>query len=325
MSKQLKDFFKITISLGLGIFIFWLAYRKMDTKQIFEVLSGKVHYKFIVISIFIGILSNLFRGLRWKILIDSLDEQKPTVVNTFFAVLIGYFVNFLFPRAGEIVRCGIITKYHQIAITKVIGTMLAERAFDLIVLILMVAGAFLIQMKLFPGFIEKHISFSFSSSFLWILIILVILFVLFYVLRNKIKNAFVYKQIVAFLKDILFGIKTSLRLKKKFWFLFYTVGVWGCYFLMLYIPIFAFEFTSHLSVVAVFFTLVMGSLGTLVPVQGGIGAWHFMTIISLGLFGVGEIEAGAFALIVHGAQMFSYMLGGIFAFVGLPFVNKSRN
>jgi uncharacterized membrane protein YbhN (UPF0104 family) len=68
----------------------------------------------------------------------------------------------------------------------------------------------------------------------------------------------------------------------------------------------------------------MGSLGTIVPVQGGIGTWHFMTILAMGLYGIGGVQAGAFALIVHGAQMFSYMFGGIVAFIVLPFVNKTN-
>ena len=93
---------------------------------------------------------------------------------------------------------------------------------------------------------------------------------------------------------------------------------------MVYIPIFAFDFTSSLSIAAVFFVFVMGNLGTAAPVQGGIGTWHFMTIMSLVLFGVGEVEAGAFALIVHGSQMFAHMLGGILSFIALPIVNARR-
>ena len=324
MKKHLKTILKVTISLLMGIFIFWWAYRTMDTEKIFEILRNNVRYKYIWIGVFIGVLADLFRALRWKMQIDALGEQKPTTLNTFFAVMIGYFVNFLVPRAGEVVRCGIINRYHKIAFTKVLGTMIAERAFDIIIMLLLTVVGVLLQMTLFKKIVPDGMTFSFSGAYYWIGGIL-LLVLLFFVFRSKLKNTFAYKKIASVLKDIGLGIKTSLQLKKRYLFFLYTLGIWGCYYLMVYVPIFAFDFTSHLSVAAVFFVFIMGNLGTAAPVQGGIGTWHFMTIMSLMLFGVGEVEAGAFALIVHGSQMFSYMVGGILSFIGLPIANARRN
>ncbi len=325
MNKFLKNTLKVSASLALGIFIFWLAYRQMDTKQIFEILSGNVRYEYIWIGVFIGILADVFRALRWKMQIDALEEQKPTVINTLFAVMIGYFVNFLVPRAGEVVRCGIINRYHKIAFTKVLGTMIAERAFDFIVLLSLIAFGALIQMNLFMGMFSEHVSFSHPSmSMVYWLIGICAFLLLLWLFRKRIRETFAYRKFVALVKDIWIGIKTSLRLKRRYLFFLYTIGIWGCYFLMLYIPVFAFDFTSELSIAAIFFTFIMGSLGTVAPVQGGIGTFHFMTIASLTLFGIGKAEAGAFALIVHGSQMASYMIGGILSFIGLPLVNSGK-
>lgn len=296
----------------------------MDTEKIFEILRNNVRYEYIWIGVFIGILADLLRALRWKMQIDALGEQKPTTLNTFFAVMIGYFVNFLIPRGGEVVRCGIINQYHKIAFTKVLGTMIAERAFDIIIMILLTATGILLQITLFKKIVPDGISLSFSATIYWSIGILLLLILLFFIFRKKLKNTFVYKKIAAMLKDIGLGIKTSLQLKRRNLFFLYTIGIWSCYFFMTYIPIFAFDFASNLSIAAVFFVFVMGNLGTAAPLPGGIGSWHYMTIASLVLFGIGETEAGAFAVIVHGSQMFAYMLGGVLSFIGLPIAN-ARN
>ena len=324
MKKHLKTALKVTISLLMGIFIFWWAYRNMDTEKIFEILRNNVRYEYIWIGVFIGILADLLRALRWKMQIDALGEQKPTTLNTFFAVMIGYFVNFLIPRGGEVVRCGIINQYHKIAFTKVLGTMIAERAFDIIIMFLLTAAGILLQITLFNKIFPDGMSFSFSEMYYWIGSTLLLLCVLFFIFRSELKNTFAYKKIAAMFKDIGLGIKTSLQLKNRNLFFLYTIGIWGCYFLMTYIPIFAFGFENNLSVAAVFFVFVMGNLGTAAPVPGGIGAWHYMTIASLMLFGIGEVEAGAFAVIVHGSQMFAYMIGGILSFIGLPIANSKE-
>jgi len=323
MKKHLKTILKVTISLLMGIFIFWWAYRKMDTEQIFEILKYNVRYEYIWLGVLIGVFADLFRALRWKMQIDALGEQKPTTLNTFFAVTIGYFVNLLIPRAGEVVRCGIINRYHKIAFTKVLGTMIAERAFDIIIMFSLIAAGILVQIALFEKIVPDGMSFSFSGIYYWLGGAL-LLFLLFLIFRNKLRNTFLYKKITALLKDVGLGIKTSLQLKKKYLFFLYTIALWGCYYLMVYVPIFAFDFTSNLSIAAVFFVFVMGNLGNAAPVQGGIGTWHFMTIMSLMLFGVGEVEAGAFALIVHGSQMLSYMIGGVLSFIGLPIANVRK-
>jgi uncharacterized protein (TIRG00374 family) len=324
MKKVLKNLLKVSLSLGLGVLIFWLAYRKMDTEQIFDILKRNVRYEYVGIAIAIGILSHFFRALRWKMQMDALGERKPSVTNTFCAVLVGYFANFLFPRAGEVARCGIITQYDKIPFTKVLGTMIAERAFDAVVMLLLTLAAFLIHMNLFADFIDNHLSLSLSSFqfALWALGILLIFILLFYLLKSKIENMFIYKKIAALAKDIFVGIKTSLKLEKLYLFFIYTVVLWLCYYLMIYLPIYSFDFTSHLTASDMFFVYVMGGLATVIPVQGAIGTFHFFVIVSLMMFGIGETEAGAFAIIVHGAQMFSYMFGGIVAMAALPIVNR---
>lgn len=80
--------------------------------------------------------------------------------------------------------------------------------------------------------------------------------------------------------------------ERKFWFVFYTLFIWFCYFMQLYVCIFAFPGMEDLTVSAVLLLYVLGSLGMLLPVQGGIGPWHFAVIAGLSYYGITGNEAG---------------------------------
>jgi uncharacterized membrane protein YbhN (UPF0104 family) len=97
------------------------------------------------------------------------------------------------------------------------------------------------------------------------------------------------------------------------------------YFAMVYVCFFSFEATSQLGVVAGFTILLTGSLGMLVPVQGGLGTWHAMVIATLVLFGIDTEMAGVFALVVHGAQTLMIIITGLLAFVILPLTNSDKS
>src|SRR5690606_2150713 len=81
------------------------------------------------------ILSHLSRALRWKILMEPLG-YKPSTFNTFSAVMIGYLVNAGVPRLGEVVKCTLLSRYENVRADKLIGTIVVERAFDALCLLI---------------------------------------------------------------------------------------------------------------------------------------------------------------------------------------------
>ena len=87
--------------------------------------------------------------------------------------------------------------------------------------------------------------------------------------------------------------------------------------MQLYVCIFAFPGMEDLTVSAVLLLYVLGSLGMLLPVQGGIGPWHFAVIAGLSYYGITGNEAGAFAFVAHGSQMVLIVLIGIYAFISM--------
>jgi uncharacterized membrane protein YbhN (UPF0104 family) len=69
----------------------------------------------------------------------------------------------------------------------------------------------------------------------------------------------------------------------------------------------------------------MGSLGVAVPVQGGIGVWHFMVISTLVMFGVNKTDAEAFAFIVFAVQSIWIVMAGLFGIMALPLTNRDKS
>ena len=94
------------------------------------------------------------------------------------------------------------------------------------------------------------------------------------------------------------------------------------YYLMLYVVFFSFDFTSHLSAIAGLTTFVLASFGMVAPVQGGIGAWHFMTIESLALYGIAKSDVTVFALLAHSSMTGMLIILGLLALMVLPFINR---
>jgi hypothetical protein len=94
---------------------------------------------------------------------------------------------------------------------------------------------------------------------------------------------------------------------------------------MMYVIFFSFGFTSHLGLLAGLTVFVLGSFGMVAPVQGGIGAWHFMVIEGLALYGVDKADGKVFALLAHGTSTVMLIVLGLIGLIALPFVNERED
>ncbi len=81
----------------------------------------------------------------------------PSRLNAFFAVMIGYFVNLGAPRLGEVVKCTILARYEKIPAQKLVGTIVAERAFDVICLIVAFGLTFVFQFDIISSLLHDYV------------------------------------------------------------------------------------------------------------------------------------------------------------------------
>ncbi|GAB1453575.1 lysylphosphatidylglycerol synthase transmembrane domain-containing protein [Draconibacterium sp.] len=325
MKKTVIKILKFLIFFTLGIFIFWWIYKDQDIERIKSVLKNEVNYFWVVVSLVIGLISHISRTLRWGLMIEPIGH-KPRFANTFIAVMVGYLMNMAFPRMGEISRCGVLSRYEKISFTKLFGTVVAERLIDVLSLLVLLVVVIVSQFGQMLSFIQHNpeikekLTSVFTSPYLLIGVIVII--VLAYLFRNTFKQTSIFKRIVTILQNFKEGFISIRSIKRKGWFWFHSVFIWFCYYLMLYAVFFAFDFTSDLNPIAGLTTFVFASFGMVAPVQGGIGAWHFMAIEALSLYGVTYENGVIFAFVAHASSTLMIIIVGLISMMVLPFINR---
>jgi uncharacterized protein (TIRG00374 family) len=242
--------------------------------------------------------------------------------------MVGYFANVIVPRAGEISRCGILKKTDNVNMTSSIGTVVAERLIDLIMLISIVTIAFLVEFDLLNqyvgGFIHNRWMQLSRNIFLVYLIIgvMLVLFLVGYILirthKEKFKHNALYLKIRHFMRELAEGFVSIRKLDNVWGFIVSSLLIWVLYYLMSYVAFFAIPETSNLGLIAGLSILAMSSLGMLAPVQGGIGAYHALVAGVLTFYGINETDGAFFAGLLHSSQVLMILVvGGTSFFISL--------
>lgn len=306
----------------MGVVLFWLAVRGNDINKILAEIRN-ANYIWIALAIIAMFLSHIVRALRWNQLLDTLNFKTKTHT-TFYAVMIGYFVNNAIARLGEITRCGVLARHHKVPVNSVIGTVIAERAFDMLTMFFILLITILSQIYFLGDFINEQIflpitnKFSVSTPTLLIMgggfIGLCLLFFFLYRLSlPKLRKLKLFHKIIDLIKGFWQGIKTIKNIKHKNLFIFYSLLMWGFYTLTIYICFQSLSATRHLTFIDALTIMALGSIGTLVPTPGGIGAYqYFVTISLVSLFLIEKNTASAFANLVYFTQwLMINIVGGI--------------
>ncbi|MDQ3535379.1 MAG: flippase-like domain-containing protein, partial [Bacteroidota bacterium] len=287
-------------------------------------------YSWVILSVLLSIISHFARAYRWNILISPLG-YKLNIFRTFLAVMVGYFANLLLPRMGEVTKCAVLKRTDNVPLTLSLGTVVAERVLDFIVLMSLLAITIIVEYNLLKDFFfgffynktsglgENLVGIYMMGGFIILMIILVVVFGK--KLFNKMRSlSFIYK-FKATLKELIKGLLSIKTIENKTGFWFSTVIIWVMYYLMAYIVVFALPQTSGLGFTAGLTILVMGGLGMAAPVQGGIGTYHALVSSVLVLYGIKETDGVLFATVLHTSQtLMVLVVGGIC----LLFVSFSR-
>ena len=324
--KKFRTLIKVLLPLSLGIILLWYLYRNEDKSEIMNIIKKDVRYDIIFFSLIFGLMGNMIRGWRWCILIDSLGKRVRRS-NAIFSVLGNYSINLVLPRVGEIWRCGVISKYEKIPFSKLLGTLFVDRIMDTFVVGLLTLCLSVFNIRFFRNFFSENpplfieMLYKMLSS-VWFYGGIVMLALSIWFVFVRLKHLSFVQKTVGLLKNVLEGFKSLWKNKQKGRFFIETLLIWCCYFAYFYITFFAFDFTKDLGVRIGLIAFAMSSIGVAVPVQGGIGVWHFMVMSTLVAFGVEKNDAGAFALAVFTVQTVWVALVGLFGVVALPVINK---
>jgi uncharacterized membrane protein YbhN (UPF0104 family) len=334
MNKKLRAYLQYFFFIVIAGFFVWLSLRNINAEKWEKLKDAIAHARLWVFFpvLFLLLLSHWIRALRWKMLIEPLG-YRPSSINTFFGVMVGYFVNLGAPRLGEIIKCTVLARYEKIRADKLVGTIVAERAFDLLSLVIVFAITLGLEFKTIGGWTSDWLASmytssegNFSLSRLLIVIgsIILVIFGLRLLFTRFLHINFV-QQFKVILKGIWHGL-TSIRLvKNKLLFLFYTVAIWALYVVSTLIGFDVLDQTSNLGIGAAFSALIMGSIGMIFS-PGGIGAYPWFIQQTVLLYGIPEEPYGqALGWLLWLGQFVIFVLFGALSFILLPTFNKKKN
>lgn len=329
MRKKIFSILKYLLFLGIGVFLIWWQVGKMTELQKIQFIDSlrNLHYIYLIPIIGMALLSHWSRALRWKLLLESMGYY-PSTSNTFYATMVGYFGNNFVPRAGEIMRSSMLTKYEKIPFSKAFGTVIIERLFDFISYLTIILITILIQIDIVRDFISDKMEAIFhekTSGSLWILLgVLLILGVIAFFLTKWVFYKFGGTRLIKKVKQILSGLKegvfTIIHLKKRKTFLLHTLFIWTMYLMQVYVGFKALDITANLEIGAAFSVLSLSTLAMIIS-PGGIGAFPVAVQQVLLVYQVDNIS---FGWLIWGANTTLIILLGLLSFSLLHFKNKNE-
>ena len=333
MQKRLISALQYGFFLGLGIFLVWWSIHKMSDKDYHEFIKAikTANYTLLIPVFFLLFASFISRAMRWKILMGSMG-YNPKLSNTFCAVLVGHLANLAFPRLGEVLKCTILGKYEKVPPDKLVGTILVERAVDLISFFIIIIISLLSQAKIVGAYAKNAFDKYFLSENIMFVIIkittvLIILVGGFFLLQHIFKK-YGYIKFVTKLKGIFDGVITGLlsvkKLKNKWLFIFHSIFIWVCYLLSTYIGFYAIKETAALPILASFPILVFGSIATMIT-PGGIGLYPVFITEAMKLYNIPESYGSANGWLQWSVQFVIIIIVGFISLLLLPYLNKSKN
>lgn len=316
MKKATIQLLKIILPLALGVFLIYISYSQFTTAELDEIASylANANYSWIALSTLLAFLSHLSRAWRWNYMLETIGK-KPQFITNIMAIGAGYAMNLIIPRSGEISRAAIVNRTDQVPMDKAIGTIIAERVLDFIILLIITAVAALTAGAAVISFFKDGLYSAFAKAEpSKILLYLTITILVLIVLRFIFKRINFFYKIKGFITGMKEGFMTIWNMKKKEWYIAHTLFIWGMYLAMFYVSIFAIPGTSGMSVSALLCSFVAGSFAVAFT-NGGFGAYPYFIAQVLLIFNIAEPLGTSFGWILWLSQTLLVLVYGLLSFL----------
>ncbi len=330
---NLKNILKYLISLAIAGGLLWFTFQQshLDAADLWQKIKG-ADYRWVLVSAIFTIIAHWSRAERWRILLEPVVTQRPTSLDTTVSVLTGYLANLALPRAGEFVRCGTLFRLSGVPVNVSFGAVVAERLFDLLMLVLLLAATFILEFdrisQFFMDFLGNKLPkagavSSGSGVLLLVVAVLLGLALLSWFLFNRYREALgkhpLYQKASGFLKGLLNGLLSVRKIRRPWTFVLHTLLIWTMYYLMSYTLFFAMPATENLGPLAGLTILMVGTLGMAAPTPGGIGSFHLLVGQVALLYGLTSQDGQVLATFIHGVSTLMIITLGILSLLVVLF------
>ncbi len=314
------------IPLVITVGLCWLLFHNIDMKQMWDIIRHECDFFWIGLNLLLGILAQIWRALRWGIQLKAIGV-RPTLWQLILSIFGTYSVNLVFPRLGEVWRTGYIAERRNASFTEVFGSMVAERLADTLTVALFMLATLIASGSQLKEYLAQDpdkldfITATISSPIFWGAIIATLVAIWWLFVR------FPENKVIATVRRIWGGLWKGFsaiwKMPGKGMWLFYTVLLWGSYFMALYCAFRSFPLTSKVldvyGIQALLVCYVFTSLSMAVPSNGGIGPWQWAMIFGLSFYAAGvpgltTEYSTSFANLVLGVQTLLQIFLGILTF-----------
>ena len=330
--SKIKKVLQWTLMLALAAVLLYFAFRGVKWE---DFISGvrSCNFGWILVSMLASILAFVIRGLRWRLVMLPLNPAI-TRREAYDGVTIAYLTNFALPRAGELARCGVISATGKASFESVLGTVVLERSWDMVTFLIILFVVLLAGESSFGQFVSDEVwqpaVDSMPFDILWLIggiaALCVGACVLIFCYRKPLSRYKFFAKLFSLAKGLIGGLTAGLKMRGKWRFLLYTLLLWLCYWIMSYSTILAIPQVAGLNWVDALFLMVVGSLGWIVPVQGGIGAYHFILSLAMSsIYSIPRTSGVIFATISHESQALTMLLCGAVSLAAMYISRRKKD
>lgn len=321
----MKNFLKLAASLVLMGGFLWAAFRDVNGTLLEEALQT-ANPLWLLLSAITIIASGLPRAWRWRILLLPVAPNI-SIRSAFWAVMVAYAGNVVFPRAGEVARALALERDHPTGISAILATVIVERLLDILTL-LVIFGVVLF-------FAREQIGAVFPSlepvALLTLPIILFAFVFLGLLSAREERGLSIFRRLLArlsprladgaahILRSFLQGMRAIHTVEGYAGILVSTLILNSLYLFAMYLPFYSFDLSHNynLGLFEAMVVMTIATFGFVLPAPGGIGSYHFFCAGTLHhIYHVPMEIALAFATSVHAVALLGFLLFG-----GPPLIN----
>lgn len=326
----LSDIMKYLIPLIVTVGLCYVMFKSIDFGQMMDIIRNQCDFRWIGLSLVISVLAHVARACRWRIQLQALGVKAPLFI-VVLSIFGTYAVNLVFPRLGEVWRCGYIANRQDAPFATVFGSMVADRLADTATVLLLLLLTFAVASRSLLSYLgqnadtyEKVMTVA-TSPWLWVAAAGCLALAWWFLTAKSNEGSIMHKA-QKFVKGLWDGFAVIATMPGKGKWLLFTGCIWGCYFTQLYVAMFAFPFTADMvganGVTSALVAFTLSSIAMGVPSNGGIGPWQWAIMFALAIYGIPRVDSGAFANLVLGCQTLLLIALGLFTFIGIMLDKK---
>ena len=312
-----KGRWKFWLGLVIGLIFLVLAFKDQDFGQIAKTLVA-ANYWWLIPALAVYFVGVGLRAVRWRYLLNPM--QKISSLRLFPVVVIGYMANNVLPvRMGEVVRSYVLGRRENVSKTAALATIVVERIMDGVTMLLFLSVA-----SLFVSLSNDVAGIERAAAVVFLVAILAFFVVAHSRVWMKRLEAFglrfvpgpIKPKVAGLADSFIDGLQVLRQWRDLIMVVLLSIVAWSCEAGMYWLVSLAFK-DMNLSAAAVFMTLAVANLATLVPsTPGYVGPFDAAGKSVLeGIFKVSTNLAASYILLLHAALYVPITLLGLFYWV----------